>query len=58
MTLPVPESWLVVAIAYYPALVLAVVWHEAGHLIGARLVGGLEATRKAVRHRLLAIHSR
>jgi hypothetical protein len=38
MTLPVPESWFVLALAYFPTLVLAVIWHEAGHLIGARLV--------------------
>jgi len=37
--IPIPESWLVLAVAYFPALILAVIWHEAGHVIGARLVG-------------------
>lgn len=36
---PIPESWLALAAAYFPTLILAVIWHEAGHLVGARLVG-------------------
>ncbi len=37
--IPIPDSWFVLAAAYFPTLILAVIWHEAGHVVGARLVG-------------------
>src|SRR5215207_2981218 len=34
-----PESFLLFGLAFYPALFLAVVWHEFGHYLAARIVG-------------------
>ncbi len=37
--IPWPESWLTFWLAFYPALMLAVAWHELGHYLVARLLG-------------------